>query len=92
MIALYTVLCSGQKAVDMDEFDEDKEELQRSYLTLKHGLPSHDTFSRIFRLLDPELFRACFQSFMARFAEMTQGVIAIDGKVLRRSFDTASGT
>ena len=92
MIALCTVLCGGQTAVDMAEFAADKEEFLRGFLTLKHGLPSHDTFSRIFRLLDPEPFRACFQSFMARFADMTQGVIAIDGKVLRRSFDTASGT
>ena len=92
MIALCTVLCGGQTAVDMAEFAEDKEAFLRGFLTLKHGLPSHDTFSRIFRLLDPEPFRACFQSFMARFAELTQGVIAIDGKVLRRSFDTASGT
>ena len=92
MIALCTVLCGGQTAVDMAEFAEDKEEFLRGFLTLKHGLPSHDTFSRVFRLLDPEPFRACFQSFMARFAELTQGVIAIDGKVLRRSFDTASGT
>src|SRR3954466_11700365 len=80
MIALCTVLCGGQTAVDMAEFAEDKEAFLRGFLTLKHGLPSHDTFSRVFRLLDPEPFRACFQSFMARFAELTQGVIAIDGK------------
>src|SRR3954452_19320308 len=63
MIALCTVLCGGQSAVDMAEFAEDKEEFLRGFLTLKHGLPSHDTFSRIwpihartrsllFRLLD----------------------------------------
>jgi hypothetical protein len=92
MIALCTVLCGGQTAVDMAEFAEDKEAFLRGFLTLKHGLPSHDPFSRVFRLLDPEPFRACFQSFMARFAALTQGVIAIDGKVLRRSFDPASGT
>src|SRR4029077_11055512 len=53
--------------------------------------PSHDTFSRLFRLLDAEQFRHCFQRFMAGFAEACQGVVAIDGKVLRRSFDRASG-
>jgi len=53
-------------------------------------LPSHDTFSRVFRALEPEQFRRCFQDFMGRFAATCQGVIAIDGKVLRRSFDTAS--
>jgi hypothetical protein len=44
----------------------------------------------VFRRLDPDEFRACFQRFMSRFAENFQGTIAIDGKVLRRSFDTAS--
>jgi predicted transposase YbfD/YdcC len=91
MIALCTVLCGGQSAVDMAEFAEDKEAFLRGFLTLEHGPPSHDTFSRVLRRLDPDQFRACFQRFMARFAEAAQGVIAIDGKVLRRSFDTASG-
>jgi hypothetical protein len=63
----------------------------RDFLELGHGPSSHDTFSRVFRLLDPEQFGACFQRFMARFAEAYQGVIAIDGKVVRRSFDKASG-
>jgi predicted transposase YbfD/YdcC len=91
MIALCTVLCGGQGAVDMEEFAEAKEPFLRGFLQLKHGLPSHDTFSRLFRYLDPEQFRAAFQSFMGKFAEQCQGVVAIDGKVLRRSFDRASG-
>jgi predicted transposase YbfD/YdcC len=91
MIAFCTVLCGGQSAVDMALFAVAKEPFLRGFLTLKHGPPSHDTFSRLFRLLDPEQFRATFQRFMARFSEAIQGVIAIDGKVLRRSFDRASG-
>jgi hypothetical protein len=75
MIALCTVLCGGQSA--MAEFAEDKEAFLRGFLTLEHGPPSHDTFSRVLRLLDPDQFRACFQRFMARFAEAAQG--AIDG-------------
>ena len=55
-----------------------------------NGTPSHDTFSRLFRQLDPAQFRTAFQRFMARFSEQCQGVVAIDGKVLRRSFDRAS--
>ena len=90
MIALCTVLCGGQGATDMEEFASSKEPFLRSFLELKNGLPSHDTFSRLFRFLDPEQFRATFQRFMARFSETYQGVIAIDGKVLRRSFDHAS--
>jgi predicted transposase YbfD/YdcC len=90
MIALCTVLCGGQTAVDMYVFARAKEGFLRGFLKLRNGLPSHDTFSRLFRRLDPDQFRACFQRFMARFAENCRGVIAIDGKVVRRSFDTAS--
>jgi predicted transposase YbfD/YdcC len=63
----------------------------RGFLKLENGVPSHDTFSRLFRLLDPAQFGAAFQRFMARFSKSIQGVVAIDGKVLRRSFDRASG-
>jgi predicted transposase YbfD/YdcC len=90
VIALCTVLCGGESCVDMADFAEEKEGFLREFLNLENGLPSHDTFSRVFRALDPAQFRRCFQDFMGRFAETCQGVIAIDGKVLRRSFDTAS--
>lgn len=95
MIALCTTLCGGKSAVDMELFGQSKEALLRQFLTLEHGIPSHDTFSRVLRLLDPDQFRACFQTFMAGFAETCglehKGVVAIDGKVLRGSFDKASG-
>jgi predicted transposase YbfD/YdcC len=91
MIALCCVLCGGQGAVDMALFAEAKEPFLRSFLTLANGLPSHDTFSRLFRNLDPDQFRDSFQRFMAQFSEQLQGVVAIDGKVLRRSFDRTSG-
>ena len=91
MIALCTTLCGGQSAVDMALFARAKEPLLRGFLKLENGLPSHDTFSRLFRQLDPAQFGAAFQRFMARFSERIQGVVAIDGKVLRRSFDRASG-
>jgi predicted transposase YbfD/YdcC len=91
LIALCCVLCGGQGAVDMAVFAEAKEPFLRSFLTLANGLPSHDTFSRLFRNLDPDQFRDAFQRFMAQFSEQLQGVVAIDGKVLRRSFDRASG-
>ena len=91
MIALCCVLCGGQGAVDMALFAEAKEPFLRSFLALANGLPSHDTFSRLFRNLDPDQFRESFQRFMAQFSEQSEGVVAIDGKVLRRSFDRASG-
>src|ERR1700739_1453755 len=90
MIALCTTLCGGQSAVAMARFAEAKETFLRGFLKLEHGLPSHDTFSRLFRQLDPAQFGAAFQRFMTRFADTVRGVVAIDGKVLRRSFDRAS--
>jgi predicted transposase YbfD/YdcC len=91
MIALCAVLCGAQGAVDMALFAREKAAFLREFLDMKNGPPSHDTFSRLFRLLDPDQFRAAFQRFMTAFSETCQGVIAVDGKVLRRSFDRASG-
>ena len=92
MIALCATLRGGQSAVAMARFAEAKESFLRGFLKLEHGLPSHDTFSRLFRQLDPAQFGAAFQRFMARFGDAVRGVVAIDGKVLRRSFDRASDT
>jgi DDE_Tnp_1-associated/Transposase DDE domain len=89
-------------ATHMAAFAVTKEPFLRGFLKLENGLPTHDTFSRLFRLLDSEQFHAMFQRFHgqvtgwsagggAAFADTVQGVVAIDGKVLRRSFDRASG-
>ena len=91
LIALCTVLCGGQGATEMARFARAKEGFLRGFLKLEHGLPSHDTFSRLFRLMDPVQFGEAFQRFMAQFGEALAGVVAIDGKTLRRSFDRASG-
>ena len=90
IIAFATFLCGGEGCRDMQLFGLAKEPLLRQFLRLKHGIPSHDTFSRVFRLLDPVQFEACFRRFMEQFARASSGVIAIDGKTLRRSFDRAA--
>ena len=92
LIGLCTVLCGGETCTDMVRFGRAKHTFLEEVLTLRHGIPSHDTFSRVFRLLDPAQFQACFLTFMRRFAEGCQGVVALDGKTLRRSFDRASFT
>jgi predicted transposase YbfD/YdcC len=90
MIALCSCLCGGTTCTEMAEFAQDKEPFLRDFLDLKNGLPSHDTFSRLFRLLDPVAFGDCFSQFMQEFSQQTSGLVAVDGKTLRRSFDTAS--
>lgn len=87
-IALLAVLCGAESCTDMEEFGYAKEDFLREFLELKHGIPSHDTFSRIFRLLDPESFAAAFQKFTEAFANaLPNGVIALDGKAVKSAFD-----
>src|ERR1700716_3042809 len=90
VIALAAVLCGAETCSDMAEFGQAKEGLLRLFLRLEHGIPSHDTFSRVFRLLKPEAFEAAFRRFMAAFAKANQlklsGVVALDGKALRGAF------
>src|SRR2546430_14694315 len=86
-IALAAVLCGAESCSDMADFGQSKGGVLRLFLRLEHGVPSHDTFSRGFRLLKPQAFRFAFRQFMTGFAkadwlELT-GVGAIDGKALR---------
>lgn len=91
-VALAAVLCGAESCADMAEFGEAKEDLLRQVLRLEHGVPSHDTFSRVFRLLDPDAFEAVFRRFMAGFAEALHGVVAIDGKAVRGAFERGRRT
>jgi len=91
VIAFCAMLCGAEDCSDMALFGRAKRDFLRQFLGLRHGIPSHDTFSRVFRLLDPVQFQASFLRFMKDFADTARDVIAIDGKTLRRSFDRASG-
>lgn len=90
-IALVASVCGAESCVDFAEFAEDRETLLREFLSLKNGLPSHDTFSRVFRMLDPAAFARSFDAFLDDLGAAGDGVLAIDGKTLRRSFDRAAG-
>src|SRR6478736_4090519 len=94
VIALAAVLCGAETCSDMAEFGQAKEGLLRLFLRLEHGIPSHDTFSRVFRLLEPEAFEVAFRRFMAAFAKANRlnltGVVAVDGKALRGAFERGS--
>jgi predicted transposase YbfD/YdcC len=90
LIALAATLCGAQSCADMAEFGQDKEEVLRQVLRLEHGVPSHDTFSRVFRLIASDRFEQVFCRFAAAFAHAIgtpHGVVAIDGKSLRRAFE-----
>jgi predicted transposase YbfD/YdcC len=92
-IALAATLCGAESCADMAEFGRAKQAALRRVLRLAHGIPSHDTFSRVFRLLDPERFEAAFRGFMAAFAAAaprTDGVVALDGKSLCAAFEAGA--
>lgn len=91
VIAICAVICGADGWVAVEQFGRSKEEWFRSFLDLAHGIPSHDTFGRVFAALDTQAFTAAFVKWMAAIANLTDGeVVAIDGKTLRRSFDRAS--
>ena len=89
---LLATLCGATSCTDMALFARTKAYLLEPVLGRKHGLPSHDTFSRVFRMLDPQAFERSFQKFMKAFAKAAkikrpQGVVAVDGKALRRGYE-----
>ena len=95
-IALAAVLCGAEGLCDMERFGQSKEELLRQILRLEHGIPSHDTFGRVFRLLDPRAFEQAFRRFMVGFAKFNRldltGVLAIDGQAQRGSYERGCRT
>jgi predicted transposase YbfD/YdcC len=86
-VALAAVLCGAEDCTDMAEFAQAKLALLRQVVELAHGAPSHDTFSRVFRRLEPEPFEAAFARFTRAFAGALSGVVAIDGKALRGAYE-----
>lgn len=75
----------------METFGKAKRAWVAWVLDLAHGIPSHDTFGRVFAVLSPEAWQACFLRWIQAVAQGTEGqVVAIDGKTLRRSYDRRS--
>ncbi len=92
VIAICAVICGADTWTDVELFGQAKERWFRTFLELPHGIPSHDTFSRVFALIDAEQFQESFRTWVAAVEERTQGeIIALDGKQLRRSHDKAEG-
>lgn len=88
VIGICAVLSGADDFEAMAAYGVAKEEWLRKFLVLPNGIPSHDTFWRVFRALDPVQFERCFRSWMAAAIELHPGeVIAIDGKTLRRSYE-----
>jgi predicted transposase YbfD/YdcC len=88
-IALAAALCGAESATDMADFARSRISFLKQVLKLEHGPPSHDTFSRVFRLIEPKAFAGVFHRFASGFALQAgvENVVAFDGKALRRCYE-----
>ena len=91
-IALCAIICGCDSWEEVEDFGEFKVDWLKTFLELPHGIPSHDTFGRVFARIDPVEFQASFSNWMKAIHQATAGqVVAIDGKTLRRSHDRPAG-
>ena len=88
LIAVCTLLCGGQSFNDMEDFGQAKHDWFKTFLRLRNGIPSHDTFNRLFAAMDPKAFLDCFLSWTQSLREaVPQEIVALDGKALRRALN-----
>lgn len=91
-ISICAAICGADTWVEVAQFGNAKLEWFRRFLSLSNGIPSHDTFGRVFARLCPEQFQRCFVSWVqAACHELNGEIVAIDGKTLRRSHDRPKG-
>ena len=92
VIAICAVIAGAEGWVDIAKYGLAKYDWLKTFLKLPNGIPSHDTFRRVFCLMDPVAFQKCFQHWIDALSEgLGLKRIAIDGKVVRRSFNRATG-
>ena len=90
VIAVMAVICGADGWVQVALFGRSKRKWLATFLDLPGGIPSHDTFGRVFALLNPDAFERCFLSWMSSLVELSGGrLVSIDGKSIRRSFEHA---
>ena len=91
-IAICAVVCGADSWVDVELFGKSRQEWLSGFLELPNSIPSHDTFGRVFSMLDAERFQSCFVQWVRSVSEITEGqIVAIDGKTVRRSHDARAG-
>ncbi len=89
-ITICAVICGADGWNAIELYGKSKYKFLKKFLELPHGIPSHDTFSRVFSLLNPEKLQQCFLKWVETISRITFGeIVAIDGKTLRRSYDTS---
>jgi hypothetical protein len=91
IITILGTICGAHNWVEIEQWGQAQESWLSEFLELPHGIPSHDTFGRVFALLDPESLHQAFVAWMSALAQLCQEIIALDGKTIRRSLDRADG-
>ena len=91
-VVLCGAICGAESWRDYVLFGKEKLDFLREHFPFENGIPSKNTFARVFGSLDPECFKACFMDWVKGLQTALNGIIAIDGKTLRGSFDTASSS
>jgi len=90
VLAVCCLLCGGDDFNDMEAFGKAKLDWFKTFLNLRHGIPSHDTFNRVFSALDPKQFVDCFLRWTQSIRQaIPQEIVALDGKALRRAMNGA---
>ena len=94
VIAICAILCGADDFASIEEFGKAREAWFKSFLKLPNGIPSHDTFGRVFSLLEPAKLEACFLQWLRATIKVVKGeMVSIDGKTMRVSggrMDTSS--
>jgi predicted transposase YbfD/YdcC len=91
-IAIYAVICGADNWVEIEAYGNAKRDWLERIVPLPNGIPSHDTFGRVFRMIDAEEFQQSFMSWVQTVNQVTQGeLVAIDGKQLRGSKEVGAG-
>ena len=91
LITILGTICGAQNWVEIEQWGQTQKPWLSEFLELPHGMPSHDTFGRVFALLDPQSLHQAFVAWMSALAELCSEIIALDGKAMRRSLDRADG-
>lgn len=92
VLASCAVLCGAEAWTEIEQFGRAKAGFFARFLPLPHGIPAHDTFSRVFARLQPAPFQAAFAAWVRDVVDLAAGqVVAVDGKTLRHSGDKAAG-
>lgn len=92
ILAVLAMIAGADDWVAVERYGTLKQDWLKGLLDLPHGIPSHDTFRRVFALLEPEAFQNCFMNWVRGLAQLKVGeVVALDGKTVRRSQDRWNG-